>query len=180
MEKLQVGENYLIHSYKHNGKIHKIWQESLLIEDNEKFLIFGNNRTKITRDDGRMWRSKGPSIIFFFKDHWFSVIAQVKPYGIQYKCDIASPYIIEDKTLKYIDYDLDLKIFVNGETKILDEREYEYHKEKMNYSNKLDYILKKELDILIEKVNKKEKPFNWDYVLYYYEKYQNLKERSKN
>ena len=179
MEKLQVGEKYLIHSYKHNGKIHKIWQEALLTEDNEKFLIFGNSKTKITRDDNRTWKTKGPSVMFFFKDHWFSVIAQIKPYGIQYKCDIASPYIIEDKTLKYIDYDLDLKIFVNGETKILDEREYEYHKGKMNYSKKLDYIIKKELDILIEKVNKKENPFNWDYVMYYYEKYQNLKEKNK-
>ena len=179
MDKLIEGKKYLIHSYKHNGKIHKSWDEAIFIEDNNEYLIFGNNKTMITRDDGRKWRTKGPSIIFFFKKRWFSVIAQIKPYGIQYKCDIASPYIIEDNVIKYIDYDLDLKIFINGAFKILDKREYEYHRIKMNYPDKLDYILKKELSILIEKVKNKEKPFNWDYIMYYYKKYESLTKKNK-
>ena len=179
MEKLQIGKNYQIHSYKHNGKIHKVWDEAIFIEENKEFLIFGNNKTRITRADGKSWKSKGPSIIFFYKKHWFSVIAQIKSYGIQYKCDIASPYVIEGDTLKYIDYDLDLKIFTTGETKVLDQREYEYHKLKMKYPDKLDMILKKELQILIEKAQKKDKPFGWDYVMYYYNKYIEINTNSK-
>lgn len=177
MMNIKIGNNYLIHSYKHDGNIHKVWDEAILLEDNDEFLIFGNNNTKVTKADGRVWRTKDPSIMFFYKKHWFSVIAQIKDYGIQYKCDIASPYIIDDKALKYIDYDLDLKVFPNGSFKVLDRKEYQYHREKMNYPDELDIILKKELSKLIEIVRKKEIPFNPEYVNSYYKLYSNIKNK---
>ena len=43
--------------------------------------------------------------------------------------------IIEENTIKYIDYDLDLRIFPKGDYKILDKLEYEYHKNKILNSN---------------------------------------------
>lgn len=171
----KIGENYLIHSYKHNGKIHKIWEEAILLEENKNFLIFGNNHTRVTKSDGRSWITKEPSIMFFYKKNWFSVIAQIKDYGIQYKCDIASPYVLENKTLKYIDYDLDLKVFANGSFKVLDRKEYQYHRQKMAYPDKLDCILKNELSSLIEIVRKKEGPFDSNLVKKYYELYLQLK-----
>lgn len=177
MEDIKVGENYFIHSYKHDGNIHKSWEEAILLENNADYLIFGNNRTKVTKADGRSWRTKEPSIMFFYKRHWFSVIAQIRDYGIQYKCDIASPYILEGKTLKYIDYDLDLKVFSNGSFKILDRKEYQYHKEKMNYPDDLDFILKNELSKLIEIVRKKEGPFDFNCVEKYHLLYDKLKKQ---
>ena len=175
MTNIKLGEKYLIHSYKHNGKIHKVWDEAILLEDNDKYLIFGNNETKVTRADGRSWRTKEPSIVFFYKKKWFSVTAQLKSYGIQYKCDISSPFVIDDNVIKYIDYDLDLKVFANGAFKILDRKEYEYHRKKMNYPDELDKILKKELSNLITIVREKELPFNNAYIESYYSKYKSMK-----
>ena len=175
MTNIKLGERYLIHSYKHNGKIHKVWDEAVLLEDNDKYLIFGNNETKVTRADGRSWKTKEPSITFFYKHNWFSVIAQIKPYGIQYKCDISSPFVIENNVIKYIDYDLDLKVFANGAFKILDRKEYEYHRKKMNYPDELDSILKNELSKLIKIVRAKEEPFDKAYIEKYYNKYQTIK-----
>lgn len=174
---IKIGNNYFIHSYKHDGNIHKVWEEAVLLKDNKDYLIFGNNKTKVTKADGRVWRTKEPSIIFFYKKHWFSVIAQIKDYGIQYKCDIASPYVIDGNAIKYIDYDLDLKVFPNGSFKVLDRKEYQYHREKMSYPDELDIILKKELSNLIEIVRKKEKPFNPNYVYFYYKLYNNIKKQ---
>lgn len=172
---IKVGNNYFIHSYKHDGNIHKVWEEAILLEDNKDYLIFGNNKTKVTKADGRVWRTKEPSIMFFYKKHWFSVIAQIKDYGIQYKCDIASPYVIDGNAIKYIDYDLDLKVFPNGSFKVLDRKEYQYHREKMNYPDALDIILKKELSKLIEIVRKKSNPFNPNYIHSYYKLYNDTK-----
>ena len=36
--KHEIGENIQIHCYKHNGKIHRIWEESTVIEENEEYL----------------------------------------------------------------------------------------------------------------------------------------------
>ena len=39
---------------------------------------------------------------------------------------MASPYIIDENVIKYIDYDLDLRVFPDGGYKILDYNEYKY------------------------------------------------------
>ena len=69
---------------------------------------------------------------------------------IYYYCNIATPFIIEENTIKYIDYDLDLRIFPKGDYKILDKLEYEYHKNKMNYSDDLDVVINEALNELID------------------------------
>lgn len=45
----------------------------------------------------------------FFKDRWFNIIGQLKDYGIYFYCNIATPTLIDNKVIKYIDYDLDLE-----------------------------------------------------------------------
>ena len=159
MEKLEIGKRYEIHSYKHNGCIHRAWDEAVLLEIHDDYLIFGNERTKVTESDGRMWRTKEPAILYFFKNSWFNIIGQYKKDGIYYYCNIASPYIIEDGVIKYIDYDLDLRVFPDGSFKVLDRGEYKYHKQLMNYSDEIDYILKAELTNLINMVRAKELAF---------------------
>ena len=174
---LEIGKVYEIHGYKHNTKIHRSWDEARLLEIHDDYLIFGNERTKVTESDGRTWRTKEPAVLYFFKDNWFNIIGQYKKDGIYYYCNIASPYIIEEDTIKYIDYDLDLRVFPDGSFKVLDRGEYKYHKSLMNYSDKLDMILKSELTELINKVRKKEMAFKPGTVEHYYDLYKNIKKK---
>jgi len=176
IEKLEVGKRYQIHSYKHDHKIHRSWDEAVLLEIHDDYLVFGNERTKVTESDGRTWRTKEPAVLYFFKDNWFNIIGQCKENGIYYYCNIASPYIIEDETIKYIDYDLDLRVFPDGSFKVLDRGEYKYHKSLMNYSDTLDMILKSELTTLINKVRKKELAFQTTEIEKYNELYNKIKE----
>lgn len=172
MEKLQIGKKYQIHSYKHNHKIHRAWDEAVLLEIHEDYLIFGNKKTKVIESNGCTWRTREPAVLYFFKNHWFNIIGQYKPNGIYYYCNIASPFIIEEETIKYIDYDLDLRVFPDGSFKVLDRGEYKYHKGMMNYSDDLDRILKEELTTLIELVRNKSDAFTPGTVEKYYKKYQ--------
>ena len=175
MDELKIGKRYQIHSYKHDGKIHRSWDEAVLLEIHDDYLIFGNNRTKVIESDGRFWRTKEPAVLYFYKDKWYNIIGQIKKDGIYYYCNIASPYLIDEDTVKYIDYDLDLRVFPDGSFKVLDKGEYKYHKEKMNYSDELDLVLKDELAKLIDVAKGKEVPFNEGTIEKYYEKYLDLK-----
>ena len=179
-EQLLIGKKYEIHGYKHNGKIHRAWDEAILLEIHDDYLIFGNEKTKVTESDGRTWRTKEPAIMFFFKHSWYNVIGQLKYDGIYYYCNLASPYVIEDKTIKYIDYDLDLRVFPDGAFKILDRGEYKYHKNKMNYPNEIDVILKNDLSKLINIVRVKEGPFSHQVINEYYKRYNELKKEITN
>ena len=176
IEKLKIGKKYEIHAYKHDGSIHRAWDEAILLEIHEDYLIFGNERTKVTESDGRTWRTKEPAVLFFYTKHWYNIIGQNKKNGIYYYCNMASPFIIEENTIKYIDYDLDLRVFPDGSFKVLDRGEYKYHKNMMNYNDSIDGILKNELTILINKVRKKEFVFDQETIKTYCERYSEIKQ----
>lgn len=150
MKKLCIGDRLQIQCYKHNGKIHRAWDEAVVLDIKKNYIVFGNNKTRVTEAEGNVWRTNEPAVMYYFKDKWFNIIAQLKKNGIYYYCNIASPFIIEENTVKYIDYDLDLRIFPNGEYKILDQLEYQYHKKIMKYSDELDFVVNKALEDLIE------------------------------
>lgn len=171
MKNFKIGDNYLVHCYKHDGNIHVSYDTSMLLDVKKDYIILGNNRTKVTEADGRIWYTKEPAIVYYYKKRWFNIIAQFKENGIYYYCNMASPTIIEGKVIKYIDYDLDLRCFPDGEYKILDESEYEYHKNKMCYPKEVDMILKNELDSLIKLYKNKKGPFDENEIKFYYEKY---------
>ena len=174
-ENLVIGKKYQIHGYKHNGKIHRAWDEAVLLEIHDEYLIFGNEKTKVTESDGRTWRTKEPAVLYFFYKKWYNIIGQFKKNGIYYYCNIASPFIMEEDTIKYIDYDLDLRVFPDGSFKVLDRGEYKYHKKLMNYSDELDKILRQELTNLINMVRKKDKAFEPGVVEYYCNLYKKVK-----
>lgn len=174
-EKLEIGKKYQIHGYKHNGKIHRAWDEAVLLEIHDDYLIFGNEKTKVTESDGRTWRTKEPAVLYFFYEKWYNIIGQYKKNGIYYYCNMASPFILEENTIKYIDYDLDLRVFPDGSFKVLDRGEYKYHKKLMNYSEDIDRILKLELTNLINMVRAKENAFEPGTVEHYCNLYNKVK-----
>lgn len=174
-----IGKRYQIQCYKHDGKIHRAWDEAVLLYKTNDYMVFGNNKTKVTEAEGVSWRTKEPAIMYFFKDKWYNIIVQMKNDGIYYYCNIATPYIIEEETIKYIDYDLDLRIFPKGDYKILDKLEYEYHKKKMNYSSELDLIIKNALSDLIADYKNNASMFNSKVNYKYLEKYLNIKKQEE-
>ena len=139
-----------------------------MLEVNDDFIVLGNENVLVTKQDGRTWHTKEPAIMFFYKKRLFNIIAQLKSNGIFYYCNIASPYVIDCDVLKYIDYDLDLRVFNDGAFKILDRNEYNYHKKLMKYPREVNYIIKEELSSLIEMKKAGEFPFDTHVIEYYY------------
>jgi len=175
MKKICIGDELQIQCYKHNGKIHRSWDEAVVLDLKKDYIVFGNNKTKVTESEGNVWKTKEPAIMYFFKDKWFNIIAQLKKDGIYYYCNIASPFIIEENTIKYIDYDLDLRIFPSGDYKILDKGEYKYHKRIMGYSDDLDFVINNAMKDLIDLYKENYVSFNKNLNYKYYDEYKSLK-----
>lgn len=173
MDDIKVGDVIKIQCYKHDGKLYRSWDKSVVIEMTNDFIVCGNNKTRVTEIDGRRWSTKEPAILFFYRNKWFNIIAQFKERGIFYYCNIATPFVIEAKTIKYIDYDIDLRIFPDFTYRVLDRAEYEYHKKKMNYTDDIDKIVKYELNNLISMCKNNSGPFSYDFLKDYYNLYLN-------
>ena len=180
LNNLKIGDKLEIHCYKHNGHLHSQSEGAVLLDDCDDYMVFGNDRATIVDDDGTVWHTREPAIIFYFKDRWFNILGQLKQYGIYFYCNIATPFLIDDGVIKYIDYDLDLRVFPNGSFKILDRMEYKFHKKQMNYSNRLDFVLRYELGNLIDLVRKKEFPFDKKVIEDYYKKYLEITNAKSN
>ena len=180
MNNYKVGDVLTIHCYKHDGKLHRKWDEATIIDINDDVLICGNNKTNVTESDGRVHSTNEGAILFFYKKKWFNVIGQYKNQGLFYYCNIATPYLIDNGIIKYIDYDLDLRVFPDGGFRVLDKNEYNYHKKIMHYPNELDLILKRELSELIEMKKQHIGPFDREIIDKYYEKYLKIKKMQKN
>lgn len=141
-------------------------------------MVCANNKVKLIENDGRSHRTKEIAILFFYKKEWYNILAQLKKYGLFYYCNIASPYIIDGNIIKYIDYDLDLRIFPDGNFKVLDKNEYRYHKITMRYSDEIDVIVQDSLNKLIDKKNNNAFPFKKEVIEHYYKIYKDITNNS--
>ena len=165
-----------VQSYKHNGTLHRCWDRNFVIADNDDFIVVASRRTKVTEGDGRRWYTHEPAVTVFSKKEWYNVICMLKDDGVNFYCNIASPTLIDKGMAKYIDYDLDLKLFPDGSIRILDQNEYEKHKTQLNYSGDLDAVIQKTVAIVTEKMTNKEFPFQASIVVRYFDAFEKIVE----
>ena len=166
------GETIQIHSYKHNGRIHRVWQETTVLKGTNNIVIGANERTMVTESDGRTWLTREPSICYFHAEHWFNIICMLRDDGVYYYCNVSSPFVYSNGSLKYIDYDLDVKVFPDMSYTLLDEDEYEEHKRQMGYPEVIDQILHRNVDKLIGWIKQRRGPFAPDFIEVWTNRYQ--------
>ncbi|QVK20033.1 DUF402 domain-containing protein [Mycoplasmatota bacterium] len=171
-----VGDVVQIHSFKHDKSYHRIWDKATILEMNNDYIVLGNERTRVLESNGKSWFTKEPAICFFFKRNWYNVISMLKENGVFYYCNIGSPYVIDSEAIKYIDYDLDVKVFPNNQYKVLDKFEYQVNCIEMKYPEDVMKVIDHELDSLKKRIRNKEIPFSEELVYKYYEKFKNMKE----
>lgn len=165
------GDTIQIHSFKHNGNIHRVWHETMILKGTQSLVIGGNDRTTVTESDGRTWITREPAICYFHAQYWFNIIGMIRSDGVYYYCNISSPFIVDNEALKYIDYDLDIKVFPDMTYILLDEDEYERHRMEMKYPEAIDGILKSNVDTLIHWIRQRKGPFAPDFIDIWYERY---------
>lgn len=167
----KTGSNIQIQSYKHNGQLHRVWDSNFVLKGTETIVIGANDKAQVMEHDGRMWTTREPAIVYFHSDFWFNIIGMLRNDGIHYYCNISSPFLYENAVLKYIDYDLDVKVFPDMTYRLLDEDEYEVHKCKMNYPSIMDRILYNNIDYLLEWIRQRKGPFKPGFIDQWYERY---------
>ena len=162
-------------SYKHNGVLHRVWQYAYLVRETCDMVVLVNERANVIDGDGRKWKTKEPAVCYFFKNNWFNIICMLRNRSVYYYCNLSSPYVKDVEGLKYIDYDLDVKVFPTGDKLVLDRDEFNFNKLDLNYTNDLIVIIENQLKLLLNRIGEGLVPFNPNYVLQDYNIYRNLK-----
>ncbi|TMV45139.1 DUF402 domain-containing protein [Paenibacillus mesophilus] len=172
---------YQIKSFKHDGHLHRMWLKNWRIPDPmlapehqaESMIVLINSQTPIRERDGKEWTSKIPSVTFFIPGQWFNVVSLLEDQGVRYYCNIASPPYVNGGVITYIDYDLDVIRTPDGYTQIVDQEEYELHKQNYHYSDVVERKVKRGLESVLGRLKREESPFRDEQVLAYYERWKN-------
>lgn len=150
----------IVQAYKHDGLLHRKWSPAYLVEETDDYWALASRASFVTERDGRRWMTKEHAIFFLFKHEWMNVICMMKEEGgICYYVNIASPTLLDDGYLKYIDYDLDVKLFPDGVMKELDVQEFERHIDTYGYSEDLTTAIRGSMHAVIAKMRSNEFPF---------------------
>lgn len=175
-----VGRWLGIQCFKHDGTVHRTWDRGLVLENNEDYIVIASKRAKVVESNGRRWFTKEPAVTIFSKKEWWNAICMIKTDGICYYCNIASPSLVDNEFIKYIDYDLDAKLFQNGDIRVLDQKEYAHHKDTYKYGDDLDEVLKYETRVIVRRMEKHEFPFDDKTIRDYYDKFLEMTEKKPN
>lgn len=179
LDKKYIGKWIHVQSYKHDGTLHRTWDSAMIVDVNEDYIVIASTCNKVIEADGRRWFTREPAVSVFFFKEWFNFIAMFKEDAIMYYCNIASPSLVHKDCIKYIDYDLDLKLLPDKSILQLDSKEYEFHRKKYNYSEELDIVIKAANEEAKRLMNKGEALFDDRKMKEYYDLFLHLKEEQE-
>jgi protein associated with RNAse G/E len=177
---LQKGDIIRIESWKYGHLPHRFWEKSVLLHIGEPLLL-ANEDVQVVESDGSEWVFPGIAICYFSKYYWFNVILlyDKDPQLKSYYCNIASPYQLDayQKTLSYVDYDLDLTAEVNLNFRWVDLEEYEHNSERYKYPSRIRQLVAHAQEQLEAIIRRREEPFTPEFAEYWYHQYISLKRR---
>lgn len=170
----KVGSQVYIQSFKHDGSLHRTWDQAFVLDCDEDHYVLVTNKTWVVESDGKKWYTREPAICYFYTKRWFNTIAMIRNNGIYYYCNLASPALYDGEAVKYIDYDIDYKVYANDLVLTVDLDEYKLHSKLMHYPSEIDQIIKKEMAAVSADIKAKRIPFNQEEVEKDFQKYINI------
>lgn len=152
-------------SFKHDGTLHRVWKNVEVLHEDEEEAIVLNDHVNVIDGDGHLWHTKEPALTFFYKKSWYNIVCMIRPDSLYYYCNLSSPYVSDTEGIKYIDYDLDVKLYPDGEIALIDEDEFELNTLAMHYPRDIVAIIHEATDELMHLIETRADPFNRDVVV---------------
>lgn len=138
-----------VQAYKHDGTLYRQWNNLKVIFENSKYIVLFPKKAKVSEINNKTWSFNNMGFWFFPKKELYNCLLTIRPDGNYYYFNMASKYIIEDNTIKYIDYDLDIKVYPKDTLRIVDREEFTKNRLKYKYPNKLVKSLYKVIEKII-------------------------------
>lgn len=134
MERAEAGSRALLKATKFDGTAHWIQPFRVVSDDGNLIVTEYRARTPIFTSRGE-FRSPYDSRVYFWRDRWFNVFRLARPnceLALWY-CNVTTPPTFEGGQINYIDLDLDVAVRPGGVIELLDEDEFQAHREKYGY-----------------------------------------------
>jgi protein associated with RNAse G/E len=145
----EPGSIFTVNSRKFDGSIRKSWECALVWEDAEKINLFGSFATQVEHRDLGIIEAGTVSHERFYFNRWYNYFIFEHPRGTlrNYYINICMPPVIVDRTIDYVDLDIDLIVWPDGRCQTLDVQEFEANRIQFGYP---DHVVNRALATLAE------------------------------
>lgn len=137
MLKITQGQVINVQAYKHDGRLYRQWNGAKVIEVSSEHAVLFMYKTKVLEENGQKWVVREPMLWFFEWEGFYNTTALLRPSGTHFYTNLASPAVYEEGTIKYIDYDLDIKAYPAQKMRVVDKKEWSDHIIEYGYSDEL-------------------------------------------
>ena len=114
--------------------------------------------------DGQMVEVEDNAIEIYFTDRWYNVwhLREHTTYPNLWYSNISMPAKFDGKTLRWVDLDLDVRCYLDGSLRVLDEDEFEVNRLEMGYTNEVVECALAALDEVLRLGKEGTFPFNYE------------------
>lgn len=153
-----------INSRKYDLSLSRSWN-CTLIERSEPLLVFvGEFDQQVTHDDlGTI--SKGTiSYEYYWLDRWYNIFRFHEPDGSfrNWYCNVNMPPVFRDGILDYVDLDIDILVWADWQTEVLDRDEFESNAVRFDYPTEIRAQAESAVGELLAMIKGRIFPFDFD------------------
>ena len=127
---------YTVNSRKFDGTIRRSWKCELVSRDDERIDLVGSFEERVEHPDLGIIEAGTISRERFYAGRWYNYFIFEQPAGIlrNYYINVCMPAAISDDSVDYVDLDIDVLVWPNGQFQTLDFEEFEANKVEFGYS----------------------------------------------
>lgn len=152
-----------INSRKYNGEVHRSWKAELINTENSLLILVGEFEKEIRHDHLGVIRRGTISYEYYWLDKWYNVFRFHEPSGElrNFYCNVNIPPVLNDKSLDYVDLDIDILIWQDFSMKILDQEEFAENSKKFSYPTELIDKTNESFNELVSLIKNRKFPFDY-------------------
>jgi protein associated with RNAse G/E len=159
---VEAGEKIIVRACKYDGREHRRWSAQLLKHEGSLLVLDAYFPEEIIHDLLGTIAVGTHSEEYYWMDRWYNVFRFAEPDGQlrNYYCNVNVPPTLTDRTLSYIDLDLDILIAPDFSYQILDRDDFETNSTLYNYSPDVQQNARQALDELVTLIESRRFPFS--------------------
>lgn len=156
--------NITVNARKMDGEVHRSWKCKLVRENPELWEFVGIFETEIRHPLLGVIRPETVSYEFYWKTRCYNVFRFHEPEGDlrNFYCNVNLPPVFEEGVLNYVDLDIDILVAPDFSFQVLDMEEFQENVRKYDYSPEIVAKAKTSLTKLIELIEKRHFPFDFE------------------
>ena len=136
------GQLFTVNSRKYDLSLSRSWTATLVKSTEDHILLEGFFESEVRHQDLGVIAKGTRSVETFFLDRWYNYFCFFEPSGEfrNYYINISMPPQVSNCTVDYVDLDIDIIIWPDGQTEILDEQEFLENVQRYKYPD--DVVIK--------------------------------------